>query len=159
MSWVSVPFPEATGRLRWDVGKCSRGRADKNLWIGSSFKLQQACEGKIQFILACPFTSKHLKPQILDSRSKGTKKISLTDWWTKQQESLQDAKKQKTNQLGHILSSPNCNTLLAIFSNNCRKMQISEKSKGIEENNPMENPSKQKQTNCSMDRKNSPAQI
>jgi len=95
VSWVSVPFPEATGRLRWHVGKHSRGRVDKNLWIGSSFKLQQACEGKIQFILACPFTSKHLKPQILDSGSKGTKKISLTDWWTKQQESLQDAKKQK----------------------------------------------------------------
>jgi hypothetical protein len=38
-------------------------------------------------------------------------------------------------------------------------MQISEKSKGIEENNPMENPSKQKQTNCSMDRKISPTQI
>jgi hypothetical protein len=68
----------------------------------------------------------------------------------------QEAKK---NQLGHILSSPNCNTLLTIFSNNCRKMQISEKSKGIEENNPIENPSKKKQTNCSMDRKTSPTQI
>jgi hypothetical protein len=67
--------------------------------------------------------------------------------------------KAKKNQLGHLLSSPNCNTLLAIFSNNCRKMQISEKSKGIEENNPMENPSKQKQTNCTMDRKTSPTQI
>jgi hypothetical protein len=67
--------------------------------------------------------------------------------------------KAKKNQLGHLLSSPNCNTLLAIFSNNCRKMQISEKSKGIEENNPMENPSKQKQTNWSIDRKTSPTQI
>jgi hypothetical protein len=38
-------------------------------------------------------------------------------------------------------------------------MQIPEKSKGIEENNPMENPSKQKQTNCSMDRRTSPTQI
>lgn len=134
VSWVSVPFPEATGRLRWDVGKHSRGRADKNLWIGSS-KLQQACEGKIQFILACPFTSKHLKPQILDSGSKGTKKISLTDWWTKQQESLQDAKKQKKNSIRSSSFLTQLQHSPAIFSNNCRKMQISEKSKGIEENN------------------------
>jgi hypothetical protein len=54
-SRVSVSFLESTGRLRHDISQHAR---DIKKSIVSSVKLQQACMGKLHFILACPYTRK-----------------------------------------------------------------------------------------------------